>query len=261
VRSDAITKEVFDAAKNLKIVVRGGAGVDTIDLQAGTDANVVIMNTPGQNSNAVAELAFGMMLTTARNHYDGTSGFELKGKTLALYGCGAVSCCMIKIARAFDMDVSSYDPFLKPEQITERGAKPLSSAAELFDSQFVSLHIPATDETKKSITEALMMKMPKNACLINTARKEVIDEAGLKNVFANRADFTYIADVLPDSLAEFKEQLGDKFTKRCFCTPKKMGAQTSEANNNAGVAAANQIVDFFEKGDVRFQVNKPGQKF
>jgi len=261
VRSDAITKEVFDAAKNLKIVVRGGAGVDTIDLQAGTDANVVIMNTPGQNSNAVAELAFGMMLTTARNHYDGTSGFELREKTLALYGCGNVSKFMIKVASAFDMKVSAYDPFLKPEQIEACGAKPLTSVEQLFESQFVSLHIPATDETKKSITEALMMKMPKNACLINTARKEVIDEAGLKNVFANRTDFTYIADVLPDAMAEFKEQLGDKFTKRCFCTPKKMGAQTSEANNNAGVAAANQIVDFFEKNDVRFQVNKPGQKF
>lgn len=261
VRSDAITKEVFDAAKNLKIVVRGGAGVDTIDLAAGTEKSVVIMNTPGQNSNAVAELAFGMMLTTARNHYNGTSGFELRGKTLALYGCGQVSMCMIKIAKAFDMTVSSYDPFLKPEQITERGATPLGSAAELFDSQFVSLHIPATDETKKSINEALMMKMPKNACLINTARKEVIDEAGLKNVFANRKDFTYIADVQPDDEAGFKETLGDSFKQRCFFTPKKMGAQTSEANNNAGVAAANQIVDFFEKGDVRFQVNKPGQKF
>jgi len=261
VRSDAITKEVFDAAKALKIVVRGGAGVDTIDLAAGTEAKVCIMNTPGQNSNAVAELAFGMMLTTARNHYDGTSGYELCGKTLALYGCGNVSKFMIKIAKAFDMTVSAYDPYLKPEQIEACGAIPLTAMDQLFESQFVSLHIPATDETKKSINEALMMKMPKNACLINTARKEVIDEAGLASVFKARPDFTYIADVLPDSLAELKEALGDKFSKRCFCTPKKMGAQTSEANNNAGVAAANQIVDFFEKNDVKFQVNKPGQKF
>jgi len=261
VRSDAITKEVFDAAKALKIVVRGGAGVDTIDLEAGTAANVCIMNTPGQNSNAVAELAFGMMLTTARNHFDGTSGYELREKTLALYGCGNVSKFMIKVASAFDMKVFAFDPYLKPEQIEACGATPLTSMDQLFESQFVSLHIPATDETKKSITEALMMKMPKNACLINTARKEVIDEDGLKNVFAARPDFTYIADVQPDSVAALKEVLGDKYSKRCFCTPKKMGAQTAEANNNAGVAAANQIVDFFEKQDVRFQVNKPGQKF
>jgi len=261
VRSDAITKEVFDAAKACKLVVRAGAGVDTIDLAAGTEAGVCIMNTPGQNSNAVAELAFGMMLTTARNHYDGTSGYELREKTLALYGCGNVSKFMIKIASAFDMQVFAFDPYLTPEQITACGATPLDSMEKLFDSQFVSLHIPATDETKKSITEALMKKMPKNACLINTARKEVIDEEGLQKVFADRPDFTYIADVIPDCMSALKEQLGDKFSKRCFVTPKKMGAQTSEANNNAGVAAANQIVDFFEKGDKKFQVNKPGQKF
>merc|ERR1719253_2223316 len=171
------------AGAPLKLIVRAGAGVDTIDLKAATEKSVVIMNTPGQNSNAVAELAFGMMLTTARNHYDGTSGYELRGKTLALYGCGNVSKFMIKVASAFDMTVSSFDPFLKPEQITAMGATPLDTMEQLFDSQFVSLHIPATEQTKKSITQALLSKMPTNATLINTARKEVIDEDGLAAVF------------------------------------------------------------------------------
>merc|ERR1712216_692881 len=225
------------------LVVRAGAGVDTIDLNAATAKNVCVMNTPGQNANAVAELAFGMMLTNARNHFDGTSGYELRGKSLGLYGCGNVSKFMIALAKGFDMDVYAYDPFLTPEQITANGAKPIPSVKELFTKNFVSLHCPATAETTKSINAELMGAMPSPAVLINTARKEGVHEEDLMG-----------------SLKTIQEALGDQ-ARRIFCTPKKMGAQTTEANNNAGIAAANQIVAFFEKDDRRFQVNKPGQKF
>jgi len=257
IRSDLVTPEVLDAAKNLKIVVRAGAGVDNVDLKAATDKGVVVMNTPGMNSNAVAELVFGMILTNCRNHYDGTSGYELRGKTLGLYGCGNVSRCMIALAKGFGMEVRSYDPFLKPEQIEACGAAAVASVPELFECQFVSLHIPATPETTKSINAELLSKMPAKSVLINTTRKEVIDEDGLAANLESRTDFTYVSDLMPGNYAELKE----KFGNRCFCTAKKMGAQTSEANNNAGVAAAQQIVAFFEKGDVRCQVNKPGQTF
>jgi D-3-phosphoglycerate dehydrogenase len=253
VRSDGIDAEVLEAAKSLKIVVRAGAGVDTIDLDAATAKEVCVMNTPGQNSNAVAELAFGMMLMNARNHYDGSSGYELTGKTLGLYGCGNVSRFMIKLAKGFGMEIFSYDPYLKDEQIEAAGAKPVGSYQELFDCQFVSLHIPATDETKNSINGELLMRMPKNGVLINTARKEVVCEDGLKATFESRPDFCYLADV--------HQGLALEYGKRCFVTPKKMGAQTAEANNNAGTAAAAQIVAFFEKDDRKFQVNKPGQKW
>jgi D-3-phosphoglycerate dehydrogenase len=260
VRSDVIDPEVLAAASQLKLVVRAGAGVDTIDLNAATAKNVCVMNTPGQNANAVAELAFGMMLTNARNHFDGTSGYELRGKSLGLYGCGNVSKFMIALAKGFDMDVYAYDPFLTPEQITANGAKPIPSVKELFTKNFVSLHCPATAETTKSINAQLMGAMPSPAVLINTARKEVVHEEDLKAILETRKDFVYLADVPPDSLKTIQEALGDQ-ARRIFCTPKKMGAQTTEANNNAGIAAANQIVAFFEKDDRRFQVNKPGQKF
>lgn len=215
------------------------------------------MNTPGQNSNAVAELAFGMMITNARNHYDGSSGYELRGRTLALHGFGQVARQMQRLAKGFEMAVLAYDPFLKKEDIETTGAKAVDSVAELFAADFVSLHIPATKETTKSITKEFLLSMPKNGVLVNTARPEVVDEDGLLAAFTERKDLRYIADVIPGNL----DALNAENPKRAFVTPKKMGAQTGEANNNAGIAAAKQIVDFFEKDDRRFQVNKPGQTF
>jgi len=257
VRSDKIDEAVLAAAANLKLVVRAGAGVDTIDLDACTAHKVVAMNTPGQNSNAVAELVFGMLITNARNHYDGTSGWELKDKTIALYGFGQVARNAHRIAQGIGMTTIAYDPYLKKEDIEAAGAKAVDSIPDLFTANIVSLHIPATAETTKSINYDLLNKMPKNGVLVNTARMEVIDEDGLQKVFGERADLTYISDVLP----AFNFEALNKDKRRIFSTPKKMGAQTTEANNNAGIAAANQIVAFFEKNDVRFQVNKPGQKF
>jgi D-3-phosphoglycerate dehydrogenase len=257
IRSDLATKEVIDATEKLKIIVRAGAGVDNIELKACTDKGVCAMNTPGQNSNAVAELAFGMMVMAARNNYNGESGYELKGKKLGLYGFGAVGRCMYRLAKGFEMDVVAYDPFIPAEKIKEAGAIPAEKVPELFKQcNFVSLHIPATPETKMSINEELLMSMPKKGVLVNTARKEVIHEEGMKAAFAQREDLRYICDVGTDM--DPTEMCG---AGRAYCTKKKMGAQTAEANENAGIAAAKQIVDFFEKGDVRFQVNKPGQKF
>lgn len=256
IRSDICNKELMEAADQLKIVVRAGAGVDNIELNAATEKNIVAMNTPGMNSNAVAELAFGMMVFCARNFYDGNSGYELKGKKLGLHGFGAVSRCMNTLAKGFGMEVVAVDPFIPKEKISEAGVTPVDTPKDLFQCNFVSLHIPATPETTKSITKEFLMSMPKNGVLINTARKEVVDEEGMKAAFAERDDLKYLCDVGTDMNPE--EMCGKG---RYFCTPKKMGAQTSEANNNAGVAAIRQIVDFFEKGDVRCQVNKPGQTF
>jgi D-3-phosphoglycerate dehydrogenase len=263
IRSDLANKEFFDAAgPGLKIVVRAGAGVDNIDLAQATSAGVVAMNTPGQNSNAVAELAFGMMVFHARGRFGGDSGYELRNKTLSLYGCGNVGRFMCKVASGFGMKVIAYDPYLSADQIRDCGAEPVSSVVELFSSDFVSLHIPATPETKKSINRELLSKLPKNGVVINTARSEVIHEPDLKDMLMERADLGYLADVQPTNLEELKSSLGaDRFNKQVLVTPKKIGAQTAEANNNAGPAAARQIVDFFEKGDVRFQVNKPGKTF
>lgn len=253
IRSDIVDQEVIDHASKLEIVVRAGAGYDNIDLAACTAKNVVAMNTPGQNSNAVAELAAGMMVMAARNFYNGTSGTELKGKTLGLHAFGYVGKALAAIAKGFGMTVYAYDPFLKAEDFETFGVKQVASEAELYKvSQYVSLHIPATEKTKKSINFELLSSMPKNAVLINTARKEVIDEEGLVKMFAERPDFKYVSDVEPGNKAEISE----KFAGRYFFTPKKMGAQTSEANNNAGVAAAHQIVKFFASGDKTFQVNK-----
>jgi D-3-phosphoglycerate dehydrogenase len=253
IRSDLVHEDVMDAGKDsLKLVVRAGAGVDNIDLKAAATRNLTCMNTPGANANAVAELAFGMMIQNARNHWDGSSGYELKGKTLALYGYGAVARSLHTIAKAFEMEVSAYDPFLKPEQIKAGGATPLTKVEDLFKSQFVSLHVPSTPETNNSINFDLISKMPKNAVLINTSRPEVVDEAGLKKVLDSRKDFAYLTDVPPKTKAELQKV--ENGTQRVFVTAKKMGAQTSEANNNAGVQAANQIVAFFEKGDLRGQV-------
>ncbi len=252
VRSDLVTPEVIRAGKNLKIVVRAGAGYDNIDLPSSTAAGVVVMNTPGQNSNAVAELVFGMMVYQIRNHFNGSSGTELLGKSLGLHAYGNVGKNVARIAKGFGMEVYAFDPFIKADAMTKDGVTPMADVKEMYTKcQFVSLHMPANDKTKKSINYDLLSKMPKGATLVNTARKEVIDEESLQKVFAEREDFRYVSDVAPDCLEVLKE----KFPGRYFVTPKKMGAQTSEANVNAGLAAARQIVDFFQKGDTRFKVN------
>ncbi|HLN53403.1 MAG TPA: 3-phosphoglycerate dehydrogenase [Lentimicrobium sp.] len=253
IRSDIVDKDVLAAAKKLKIVVRAGAGYDNIDLASATEHRVVAMNTPGQNSNAVAELAFGMMVYIARSAFNGSSGTELRGKTLGIHAYGNVGKYVASIAKGFGMVIYAYDPFIKEEDIIKDGVTPVHSVEELYSKcQYVSLHIPATAQTKKSIGYDLLKLMPKNAVLVNTARKEVIDEEGLVKIFEERQDFKYLSDIEPDNKLVFTE----KFEGRFFFTPKKMGAQTSEANINAGLAAARQIVDFFEKGITTFQVNK-----
>lgn len=253
VRSDKVTAEVVEAAPALKIVVRAGAGFDNLDLAACTAHNVVAMNTPGQNSNAVAELAVAMMIFMARTQFTPATGSEIQGKTLGIQAFGNVGRLVGGKAAALGMKVKAIDPFLKPEQIVAGGAEPASSLEDLYaTSDYVSIHIPATPETIGSIGYDLMMKMPKGATLINTARKEVIDEAGLEKALEERPDLKYVTDVAPDNLAALKE----KFGLRVFATPKKMGAQTSEANINAGLAAARQIVDFFATGNTRFQLNR-----
>jgi D-3-phosphoglycerate dehydrogenase len=254
IRSDKVDAEVLDQAEKLKIVVRAGAGYDNIDLKATAAKEVVAMNTPGQNANAVAELVFGMMLVNARNNFDGTSGFELCGRSIAFYGFGAVAKAVHKLAVGFGMKSYAYDPYIPKDKIAEFGATPVESVEGLFAQQYVSLHVPLTPETKESINKNLLMKLPKGGALINTSREEVVHEAELLEVFKEKPDFSYLSDVAPKNQEAVKELLGDKFGKRCVFTKKKMGAQTLEANNNAGVAAANQIVGFFEKGDVRFQV-------
>lgn len=253
IRSDIFDKEVLAAGKKLKIVVRAGAGYDNIDLEAATANNICVMNTPGQNANAVAELALGLAVYAVRNFYNGTSGTELLGKKLGIHAYGNVGRNVARIAKGFGMEVYAFDPFLTKEQIEKEGVKALASVEELYlTCQFVSLHIPATAETKNSINYALLSKMPKNALLINTARKEVINETEIIKVMEERKDMKYVTDIMPNNHA----QMAEKFAGRYFSTPKKMGAQTAEANTNAGIAAANQIVDFLKNGNERFRVNK-----
>ena len=253
IRSDIVDKEVLDAAKQLKIVVRAGAGYDNIDLEASKAKGVVAQNTPGQNSNAVAELVFGMTVMAVRNMYNGTSGTELKEKSIGIHAFGQVGRNVARIAKGFGMEVSALDPYCPDEVITEAGVRPVHSVEELYSTnQFVSLHIPATAETKKSVGYDLVKLMPKNGVLINTARKEVIDEEGLAKALEERPDIKYVADIKPDTAEELKAKFGD----RVFATPKKMGAETSEANINAGIAAAQQTVAFLRDGINRFQVNK-----
>lgn len=235
-------------------MVRAGAGYDNIDLKACESKGVVAMNTPGQNANAVAELVFGMMIVSARNNFDGTSGFELVNREIAFYGFGAVARAVHKLAQGFGMKSFAYDPYIPADKIKEMGAEPVSSVAGLFEHQYVSLHVPLTDETKASINKALLSKMPKGGTLINTARVEVVHEADMLEVLSTRSDFCYLCDVAPKDIEPFKAAVGDKFGKRLIFTKKKMGAQTAEANDNAGVAAANQIVGFFEKGETRFSL-------
>ena len=254
IRSDKVTAEVIEAAKQLKIVVRAGAGFDNVDLAAATAHNVVVMNTPGQNSNAVAELALGMMVFMARNQFNPGTGTELQGKTLAIHAYGNVGRLVGLKGKALGMNVVAYDPFITDEAVFERdGVKKMNSVAELYAAaDYLSLHIPATAETKGSIGYDLAMSMPKGATIVNTARKEVINEEGLMKAMEEREDLKYVTDIAPDA----KDVYAEKFGKRYFGTPKKQGAETAEANVNAGLAAARQIVDFFVNGNVRFQVNK-----
>lgn len=253
VRSDKITADVLKAAEQLKIVVRAGAGYDNIDLDAATANNVVVMNTPGQNSNAVAELVMGLLVYTVRNFWNGTSGTELKGKTLGLLAFGNVARNVARVAKGFGMSVKAYDEYCTAETIEAAGVESVPSTEELFaQCDIVSLHVPATPETIKSISAPLVKSMRPGAILVNTARKEIIDEAGLLRALEERKDLKYITDVKPDADAEYQSKLAGRY----FSTPKKMGAQTAEANINAGIAAAQQIVAYLKDGITKFQVNK-----
>lgn len=253
VRSDKVDGDLMDAAPKLKVIVRAGAGYDNIDLAAATAHKICVMNTPGQNSNAVAELVFGMAVMMCRNQYNGKAGTELKDKSLGIYAFGQVGRNVARIAKGFNMKVEALDTFVPDAAIEGEGVKPVHTPEELFkDNDFVSLHIPATPATRNSIGYDFMMLMPKNGVLINTARKEVIDEAGLAKALEERPDLRYISDIKPDAAEEFEK----KFGTRVFFTPKKMGAQTAEANFNAGVAAAEQVLAYLKDGWNKFQVNK-----
>ena len=252
IRSDKVTPEVLDAAKQLKIVVRAGAGYDNVDCAYAKEKGVVVENTPGQNSNAVAELVFGLLVYAVRNFYNGKSGSELKGKKLGILAFGNVGRNVARIAKGFGMEVSAYDAFCPKEAIEAEGVTAVDSQEALFENcDVVSLHIPATPQTKQSINAALVGKMKKNAVLVNTARKEVINEPELLKLMEERTDIKYVTDIMPDADADFR-----KFEGRYFSTPKKMGAQTAEANINAGIAAAKQINAFFKDGCTKYQVNK-----
>ncbi len=252
IRSDKITKEILDAAPQLKIVVRAGAGYDNVDLEAATDHGVVVENTPGQNSNAVAELALGMMVFQARNHFNGKPGTELKGKKLGIQAYGNVGKNVARIAKGFGMTVCAFDPFVPKEAIEADGVTVYDDLKAMYaDCDYISLHIPATPQTIKSIDYALLSSLKQGATLVNTARKEVINEEDLLKIFSDRPDFRYVSDIAPDNRETIEKEFGD----RCFFTPKKMGAQTAEANINAGIAAARQIIAFFENGDTTFKVN------
>jgi len=253
IRSDLIDADVIAAAKNLKIVVRAGAGYDNVDLEAATAAGVCVMNTPGQNANAVAELVFGLLVFAVRNFYNGTSGTELMGKKLGIHAYGNVGRNVARVAKGFGMELYAYDAFCPADVIKSEGVTPVASAEELYATcDIVSLHIPATAETKQSINAALLGRMPKGGILVNTARKEVINEAEILEFMQARPDFKYVTDILPGNHAELTEKVSAQY----FSTPKKMGAQTSEANINAGIAAAKQIVDFIKNGNAQFKVNK-----
>ena len=252
IRSDKVDAEVLDAAKQLKIVVRAGAGYDNVDLEAATAHGVVVMNTPGQNANAVAELVMGLLVFAVRNFYNGKAGTELMGKKLGILAFGNVGRNVARIAKGFGMEVYAYDAYCPAEVIEGAGVKAVANQDQLFEvCDIVSLHIPATPETRQSINKALVGKMKKGGVLVNTARKEVIDETELISLMEERPDIKFVTDIMPDADISFQ-----KFEGRYFSTPKKMGAQTAEANINAGIAAAKQIVVFFKEGCTRFQVNK-----
>lgn len=252
IRSDKIDRDVISAANDLKIVVRAGAGYDNVDLEAATEKGVVVMNTPGQNSNAVAELAIGMMIYLNRGKFNGKAGTELRGKKIGIHAYGYVGRIVAHIAKGMGMEVCAFDPFLDRVYIEHDGVKCVESAEELYSQcQYISLHIPANKDTRESINEELLSVMPEGATLVNTARKEVIHEPSLLKMFEKRNDFRYISDIAPDC----REEIESNYEDRCFFTPKKMGAQTAEANLNAGVAAAKQIVAFLEKNDTTYKVN------
>lgn len=253
IRSDIVDNEVIEAANELKVVVRAGSGFDNIDLVACKEKGIVAMNTPGQNSNAVAELAIGFMIFMARGNFKGVAGTELKGKTLGIYGCGYIGRRVAKIAQCFGMRVIALDPCITKIGMDTYDIIVAESVDEIFEkSDYLSLHIPSNPGTRKSINFDLMSKMPKGSTLINTARKDIIDEDGLKKMMEERSDFKYVSDILPDCHAE----LAEKYALRYYSTPKKQGAETAEANINAGIAAAEQIVAFLEKGDQTFRVNR-----
>lgn len=252
VRSDKITPEVIEAAKKLKIVVRAGAGFDNVNLEAASAKDIVVMNTPGQNSNAVAELALGMMVFQTRNQFNGTSGGELHGKKLGMHAYGNVGRHVARIAKGFGMELFAYDPFIPKEMMERDGINVCNTAEEMYAvCDFISLHIPANERTRKSINHNLLSKMKNGAMVINTARKEVMHEEDLEKIMKENSGLQYVSDIAPDNAEVLKGKFGD----RCFFTPKKMGAQTAEANINAGIAAANQIIGFFEKGETTFKVN------
>ena len=253
IRSDKIDEEVFEHAPELKIVVRAGAGFDNVDLAAATKHGVVVMNTPGQNSNAVAELVFGMLLYTVRNRFNGKAGTELMGKKLGLLAFGNVPQNVARVAKGLGMDVYAFDGYIPAEVFTQHGVKQVHTPAELFkECDVVSLHIPSTPETRRSINKELLLSMPKGGIVVNTARQDIIDEDGLIEALLERTDLRYVSDLMLEKHDEAVDKLGDRY----FATPKKMGAQTAEANINAGLAAANQIVGFFKDGITKFQVNK-----
>lgn len=252
IRSDKVDEAVLDAAKNLKIVVRAGAGFDNVDLKAASARNVVVMNTPGQNANAVAELTIGMMIYLARGKFMGKSGSELAGKKLVLFGFGYIARLVGRMAKGIGMELYAYDPYIANEVMTKEGVKPLSKVADIFKTgDYVSLHMPANDETKQSINWELLSLVGDDFTLVNTARKELIHEDDMLKAFAEKKGFRYVSDVAPDNL----DAINKDFADRIYCTPKKMGAQTAEANVNAGGAAARQIIGFIENGDKTFKVN------
>ncbi len=252
IRSDKVTREVMGHAPELKIVVRAGAGYDNVDLPAATENNIVVMNTPGQNSNAVAELALGMMVFLARKKFNGASGTELRGKKLGIHAFGNVGRYVAEIAKGFGMEIYAFDPFVDAATMEKAGVIPVSELGSLYEKcQYISLHIPANEKTKKSINYELLQRLPKNATIVNTARKEVIHEDDLIKLMEERADLSYISDIAPDAKDVFEANFGD----RIFFTPKKAGAQTAEANINAGLAAARQIADYFLNGNTTFKVN------
>lgn len=256
IRSDIVNRDIMKAASNLKVIVRAGAGYDNVDLQAATDYGICVMNTPGQNANAVAELVFGMMIYSQRNQFDGSVGRELSGRRLGLYAFGNVAKMVAKIARGFDMPVYAFSPTLTHDDLRKEGEYGVITAytnKELFqNSDFVSLHMPLLEETRDCVDYSLLSLMPQDGVLVNTARKELVVEEDLIRIMEERPAFQYVTDVKPNKHEEFLE----KFPRRYFSTPKKLGAQTTDANKNAGIAAANQIVVFFLNGDQRFRVNQ-----
>ena len=253
IRSDKIDGEVMNAAPQLKIVVRAGAGYDNVDLAAATVHNICVMNTPGQNANAVAELVVGLLIFTLRNQFNGTSGSEMKGKRLGLMAFGAIAKNLARIAQGLGMEISAYSPTNHPQKIREAGFKAYEKLEDLFkENDIVSLHIPSTPETKGSIGYSLIAAMPKNGILVNSARQDIIDEEGLLKALTERTDLRYVTDLKLKNHDQTVELLGERYV----FTPKKMGAQTKEANINAGLAAARQIVGYLKEGDNTFQVNK-----